>query len=131
MPEESQKEREKWTDIKKSLECKPTGVRDIAGLVPRLTLSVHTIYFAPPLHAHNLFARPLPPPFACTILTPPLCVHNNLWHKICSLGERTRLAAASVEKYLTARTMDSKIADCLSENNPVYACVTFGVSTVK
>ena len=56
MPDESQKE---GTDIgfKPLLfaECKLTGVRDIAGLVPRLTLSVHTIYFAPPLRAHNLF----------------------------------------------------------------------------
>ena len=34
-----------------------------------------------------------------------------------------RLEAASMEKYLTVRTMDSKIADCLSENNPVYAHV--------
>ena len=60
MPDESQKE---GTDIKKILgfkpllfaECKLTGVRDIGGLVPRLTLSVHTIYFAPPLRPHNLF----------------------------------------------------------------------------
>ena len=54
MPDESQKE---GTDIgfKPLLfaECKLTGVRDIAGLVPRLTLSVHTIYFAPPLRANN------------------------------------------------------------------------------
>ena len=66
MSDESQKEREKGTDINSldsnpyfllnSKKCKPTGIRDIAGLVPRLTLSVHTIYFAPPLRAHNLFA---------------------------------------------------------------------------
>ena len=151
-PDESQKEREKGTDI--------------AGLVPRLTLSVHIIY------SHDLCP---PPPRIYTNFTPPLCAHNKFGHKRCALGERTRLAAASVKKlvtqchkktgylhgiraknnenadqqiswlktqsynimknqpkkYLTARTMDIKIADCLSENNHVYVRVTFGVSTVK